>query len=1414
MHKRPASSILTSVVMTMVLLVFGCLFSQPAAAQSPRIVHEIVKDTKPRQSMGRDLWFAMAENYELQGGGGGKYYQLYVASPARTNVHIALGKTSDKKFPIQAEEVLVFDVPLAWELTESGTIENKAVHVWSEDADLTAYLLSRNPATSDGMYIIPSVGWGTEYIVAAFASYAYLPGYELPSEFVVIANQDNTTVTINPSTDLREGISTAVAYPRKKPFTIVLQKGQAVQYQASAANGNMEDYDVTGTIITSSKPVGVVGGVMCANVPAENPYCDHICDMIPPTRTWATTYYTAPYINRKGGDGMLVIAKEDNTTITRTSKSGTRTHCVLNKYQSYMRHDIDEASKWSSDKPFLLVQYCNSTDYPDPGSNNGIGDPNMTIVNSVEQFSPYVLFQTPKIRTAEIQFRNYVNVIVHKAAVTSTKFDGQNIGGKMNAIDLPGTEYTIFRGSDLKPGAHTIVSDSGVGVYIYGYGSYDSYAWTGAFGTRTFQSPDIIAPEASTPTDCFHATVKLKDVHVDASKLNAIDLDTIYNFTFDLDPDWQAGTGKDSAFYDINVVDQTKEAFMRVVVFDAAGNTTTITSRYTPQIASIEPPLTDFGKVVGSTPATKTVKITNLGKTDFNIASLKLQLGNKGFALVNPDRSPLPPGQSRDITVSFLSIVPETVGDTILFGDDCVLQKVVVIGNGGKPDYTVFGVDICPVVVGTTYGSDRGLPIVSSDMGVYIKNGPSGDVIIDSIAITNTDEFEYDPNNAMNAPGKFTLTADGQTREILITYKPKTTAGATTDVIFYSSNAGNKIAKVTGCATKPGAEIVKNEFAELSCVVPDQVVPFNFQINSTGSAKTMIKGVVASNDVSMFRAPSDPSNPLKHFDVKDGNGATVQFPKELLPTESWYVSTIFTPSTQTNGNYTMTLQMVDEFDQPLPNGTVTANAKTEYKAYRYNNQVVFPAVPYKSAPITQDLEVENLTDVPVSIENPPAPVFGGGGAGSHPGSFSVVAPTTWPLVLGPREKKMITIQFDPSKSSDPIQDVNLVPKSTACEEVEFKALAEISVGGITAGTYPSQEAFSCATTTVDIDVKGDADIDPAPLTWTITGPDAANFSTAIADGMDISASQIIPVPVVFTPTAGTAPRTYNATITFSYTGAQNKTTTRSVDLAGVSGGIVASATSTFATRNAQAGDVVRLPIAIDIKKNVSSLDLSTANLRTAHLVYTYNTDLLSFGDRNIANSLFNPPAGWTVDGARSREIPGTGLDLWLTGPTSLTENVQSLGEIEFFVRLPEKDQTDDVKLESFELLGANGETFGQCLSTSATGTQLNLVYRCGDAVYREIMENGKLASIEPLRPNPITNQKMVTFRYATRVEAPITLEIVDALGNVVERVVDNLFHQVGAYEVSYDVSKLQSGSYIYRLTSPGTKTSNRFVVTK
>src|SRR6185312_3789674 len=236
------------------VLVGSCLIlhAGQAYSQSSKITHTVVKDNKSYPSaLGRDLWFTMTSNYDASG-----YYELFVASPVATTVHIQTNSFSNV-FPIKAGQVLSFSIPNSWALWTSGEVENKGVHVWSNDADLSAYLLEGEAYTTDGTYIIPTIGWGTDYVVAGYQSLFEGFGntvFDYPSEFAIVADEDQTVVTITPTQDIRASHKpNSVLHPKGKPFTERLDRGQSVQYQLVEAT-NSDDFDVTGTIIHSTKP--------------------------------------------------------------------------------------------------------------------------------------------------------------------------------------------------------------------------------------------------------------------------------------------------------------------------------------------------------------------------------------------------------------------------------------------------------------------------------------------------------------------------------------------------------------------------------------------------------------------------------------------------------------------------------------------------------------------------------------------------------------------------------------------------------------------------------------------------------------------------------------------------------------------------------------------------------------------------------------------------------------------------------------------------------------------------------------------------------------------------------------------------------------------------------------------------------
>ena len=52
--------------------------------------------------------------------------------------------------------------------------------------------------------------------------------------------------------------------------------------------------DITGTSIVSNKPLTVISGHECGNVPDDVPRCEHITEEIPPTVHWGQQFLLTP----------------------------------------------------------------------------------------------------------------------------------------------------------------------------------------------------------------------------------------------------------------------------------------------------------------------------------------------------------------------------------------------------------------------------------------------------------------------------------------------------------------------------------------------------------------------------------------------------------------------------------------------------------------------------------------------------------------------------------------------------------------------------------------------------------------------------------------------------------------------------------------------------------------------------------------------------------------------------------------------------------------------------------------------------------------------------------------------------------------------------------------------------------------
>ena len=140
--------------------------------------------------------------------------------------------------------------------------------------------------------------------------------------------------------------------------------------------------DLTGTSIVSNKPLTVISGHECGNVPDNVQYCEHLTEQIPPTVNWGQQFLLTPYSGRPV-QYYKVMAAEDETTYNLTCGRDNTTTYYLQTSGSYYTHSTGSNIYCciSSDKPILVTQLG-------PGYKLGdTGDPVISIIPSIDQYS-------------------------------------------------------------------------------------------------------------------------------------------------------------------------------------------------------------------------------------------------------------------------------------------------------------------------------------------------------------------------------------------------------------------------------------------------------------------------------------------------------------------------------------------------------------------------------------------------------------------------------------------------------------------------------------------------------------------------------------------------------------------------------------------------------------------------------------------------------------------------------------------------------------------------------------------------------------------------------------------------------------------------------------------------------------------
>ncbi|MFH2009334.1 MAG: hypothetical protein ABI333_22275 [bacterium] len=395
------------------------------------------------------------------------------STQAVANVTVTQGANTITTVAVAANDVAVINLPWVNALKNSTTtvLVTDGAYRLRSDNPVTVY--QYNPLeytvgggfsyTNDAALLLPVNTWTGNYMVASRNVWSGYPGL-----YAVTASEDNTVVTLTPSATggiVRAGAGVAA----NGTGSVTLNQGDVLQVLANAGGGAPDVSDPTGTLITADKPVQVIGGHECVDIPYNVTWCDHIEESMPPLETLGDEYLVvSPLISAGTTKAMLVrvIATQPNTLISYEPPQAGAPTSIANAGSYFEIGPVDAAFQITASEDVIVVQYMMGQ-----ASGGGTGDPAMAIAVPTRQYRNGYLFHAPTNYEA-----NYVNITAPTGATVN--LDGAAVGG-FTAIGTTGYSAARVQLSNTGSGNHNVDSTDQVGISVYGYGQYTSYWYPG-----------------------------------------------------------------------------------------------------------------------------------------------------------------------------------------------------------------------------------------------------------------------------------------------------------------------------------------------------------------------------------------------------------------------------------------------------------------------------------------------------------------------------------------------------------------------------------------------------------------------------------------------------------------------------------------------------------------------------------------------------------------------------------------------------------------------------------------------------------------------------------------------------------------------------------------------------------------------
>ena len=403
---------------------------------------------------GREFWLAFMQNAS-----GTQQLSLKIAAEQPTTGTVSLPLAGwSTTFSVAANGVATVSIPGIHEAIGSETVLDKGVYV-NASAPVTVTLVNYQNQTTDATQVLPLQSLGTSYRVQALpgTSTAYQNGtYIFRSEFLVVATEDGTGITITPSA------TTTAGHAAGGPFTVNLNAGQVYQVQALSGLTDLTGTTVVGTAQSGPcRPFAVFGGSMCAVI--ECAACDHVNEQMVPVSTWGTSFHTVPLGNLAVW-GYRVLANENNTAVSINGGAPV----MLNAGGVHTVANTNQPACITANKPISVSQVMQGATCA------GSGDPSLLLLTADDRMSRSAGFTT--LFSTQSGMQHFVSVVTPTGGISQFMLDGSPVAASAFSTYAGCAGYSYAK-LPLPAGVHTLSSNTGFLAYAYGLASGESYLY-------------------------------------------------------------------------------------------------------------------------------------------------------------------------------------------------------------------------------------------------------------------------------------------------------------------------------------------------------------------------------------------------------------------------------------------------------------------------------------------------------------------------------------------------------------------------------------------------------------------------------------------------------------------------------------------------------------------------------------------------------------------------------------------------------------------------------------------------------------------------------------------------------------------------------------------------------------------------